>query len=49
MTFLFTDVEDSTRSWEEAPADMAAALQVHDGIVRDAIERHGGYVFTTVD
>ena len=27
---------------------MAAALQVHDGIVRDAIERHDGYVFTTV-
>ena len=48
VTFLFTDVEDSTRSWEEAPADMAAALQVHDGIVRDAIERHDGYVFTTV-
>ncbi len=48
VTFLFTDVEDSTRWWEEAPADTAVALQVHDGIVRDAIERHGGYVFTTV-
>ena len=24
---------------------MAAAVQVHDAIVRDAIERHGGYVF----
>ena len=48
VTFLFTDVEDSARSWEDAPADMAAALQVHDGIVREAIERHGGHVFTTV-
>jgi class 3 adenylate cyclase len=48
VTFLFTDVEDSTRSWEEAPADTAAALQVHEGIVRDAIARNGGYLFTTV-
>ena len=45
MTFLFTDIEDSTRRWEEAPADMADALRVHDAIVRGAIERHGGYVF----
>ena len=47
VTFLFTDVEDSSRSWDEAPADMAAALQLHDGIVRDAIANHGGYVFST--
>ena len=48
VTFLFTDVEDSTRSWEEAPAETATALQVHNAILRDAIERHGGYVFSTV-
>lgn len=47
VTFLFTDVQDSTRLWESAPADMAAALQVHDAIVRAAIERHGGFVFAT--
>ena len=47
VTFLVTDVEDSTRPWEDAPADMAAALQAHDAIVRDAIESHGGYVFAT--
>jgi class 3 adenylate cyclase len=45
VTFLFTDIEDSTRWWEEAPTDMAGALQVHDDIVRDAIETNGGYVF----
>ena len=47
MTFLFTDIEDSTRLWEEAPTDMADALRVHDAIVRGTIERHGGYVFGT--
>src|SRR5277367_1884633 len=45
VTFLFTEVEDSTRLWEEAPTDMADALRVHDAIVRGTIERHDGYVF----
>ena len=47
VTFLVTDIEDATRRWEDAPADMATALQLHDVIVRDAIESHGGYVFAT--
>jgi len=47
VTFLFTDIEDSTRLWEEAPTDMADGLRAHDAIVRGAIERHGGYVFGT--
>ena len=45
VTFLFTDIADSTRLWDEAPLDMAEALRVHDAIVRGAIEGHGGYVF----
>ncbi|HSB88092.1 MAG TPA: adenylate/guanylate cyclase domain-containing protein, partial [Ilumatobacteraceae bacterium] len=47
VTFLFTDIEDSTRLWEEAPAEMAPALEIHDRIVGEIIERHGGYVFAT--
>ncbi|MGZ8751880.1 MAG: adenylate/guanylate cyclase domain-containing protein, partial [Acidimicrobiia bacterium] len=47
VTFLFTDIEDSTRRWEEDPSDMADALRVHDAILRGAIDRHGGYVFGT--
>ena len=45
VTFLFTEVEDSPRLWEEAPTDMADGLRVHDAIVRGTIERHDGYVF----
>lgn len=47
VTFLFTDIEDSTRLWESVPAEMTAAMRPHDTILRSAIERHGGYVFTT--
>ena len=47
VTFLFTDIEDSTRLWDESPSEMADALQVHDSIVRGAIERQGGCVFGT--
>ena len=47
ITFLFTDVEGSTRLWEELPDAMRSALERHDIIVRGAIESHGGYVFAT--
>ena len=47
VTFLFTDIEDSTRLWEEGPSEMAAGLHTHDEIVRGTIEGHGGYVFGT--
>ncbi|MCU1346658.1 MAG: cyclase, partial [Acidimicrobiia bacterium] len=47
VTFLFTDIQDSTQFWEAVPADMPAALQVHDAIIRTAIDRNGGYVFAT--
>jgi len=47
VTFLFTDIEDSARLWDESPAEMAAAVQVHDAILRNAIDRHEGYLFAT--
>jgi predicted ATPase/class 3 adenylate cyclase len=47
VTFLFTDVESSTRLWEDHPTEMEAALRQHDTILRSAIEQHGGYVFST--
>ena len=46
-TFLFTDIEGSTRLWESAPAAMSRALQRHDDLMRAAIMQHGGRVFKT--
>jgi class 3 adenylate cyclase len=37
VTFLFTDVEGSTRLWEDHEEAMGPALARHDQIVRDAI------------
>lgn len=47
VTFLFTDVEASTRRWEEHPDAMKYAMARHDVLVRNAIEAGGGSVFTT--
>ena len=48
VSFLFTDVEGSTRLWEQRPGPMAAALQRHDVLLREAIKLHEGVVFSTV-
>jgi predicted ATPase len=45
VTFLFTDVEGSTRRWETDGEGMRAALAAHDEVLRDAIEAHGGWLF----
>jgi predicted ATPase/class 3 adenylate cyclase len=41
-TFLFTDIENSTRLWEEQPDRMQPALLLHDAIVRKAVSDHRG-------
>src|ERR1700722_12951812 len=45
VTFLFTDIEGSTRLWEADPDAMRVALTAHDGVLRSAIEGHGGWLF----
>jgi predicted ATPase len=45
MTFLFTDIEGSTRRWEADAESMRAALAAHDEVLRRAIEVHGGWLF----
>ncbi|HLL50499.1 MAG TPA: adenylate/guanylate cyclase domain-containing protein, partial [Thermomicrobiales bacterium] len=48
VTFLFTDVEGSTRLWEAQPRAMSVALARHDALLHAAIESSGGTVFKTV-
>jgi len=47
VTFLFTDIEGSTRLWEENPEAMRQALARHDSLLRDVMESSGGRVFKT--
>ena len=46
VTFLFTDIEGSTRRWESDADAMRAALACHDKVLRSAIESHDGFVFS---
>jgi class 3 adenylate cyclase len=48
ITFLFTDIEGSTRLWEQYPRAMQSALALHDAILRHALEANRGYIFKTV-
>ena len=45
LTFLFTDIEGSTRRWEADANAMRAALETHNQTLRDAVKAHGGQVF----
>jgi class 3 adenylate cyclase/TolB-like protein len=47
LTFLFTDIEGSTRLWQAAPDAMQAALARHDALVRHGVEARGGHIFKT--
>jgi predicted ATPase/class 3 adenylate cyclase len=48
VTFLFTDVEGSTKLWERSPEAMRRALARHDEILRRVTEEREGYVFKTI-
>jgi TolB-like protein/class 3 adenylate cyclase/Tfp pilus assembly protein PilF len=47
VTFLFTDIEGSTRLWEKQRASMQTALARHDALLREVIEAHGGHLVKT--
>src|SRR5436189_3921326 len=42
VTFLFTDIEGSTRLWEQHPDAMRAALARHDALAAALVEQHSG-------
>jgi len=46
VTFLFTDIEGSTRRWEADSESMRVELAAHDALLRSAVESHGAYVFS---
>jgi class 3 adenylate cyclase len=47
LTFLFTDIEGSTRLWETQRAEMQTALSRHDALLRHAVIAHRGHVLKT--
>jgi predicted ATPase/class 3 adenylate cyclase/Tfp pilus assembly protein PilF len=47
VTFLFTDIEGSTRLWEQYPEGMQAALAQHDTILHQAIATQAGMIVKT--
>jgi class 3 adenylate cyclase len=48
VTFLFTDIEGSTRLWEKEPSVMARSLALHNETLHAAFEHNGGVVFSTM-
>jgi predicted ATPase/class 3 adenylate cyclase len=46
-TFLFTDIEGSTRLWEREPGPMRRALARHDALSRQAVAAHRGQLVKT--
>src|SRR5215469_15114428 len=48
VTFLFTDIEGSTRRWETVPDVMARSLALHDETLHAAFGHHAGVVYSTM-
>jgi len=48
VTFLFTDIEGSTRLWEQDEVAMRAALARHDELLRQTVAIHQGTIFSVM-
>src|SRR4051794_16280551 len=48
VTFLFTDIEGSTKRWEAHPAAVQLAFARQEAILRRAIEANGGYAYKMI-
>jgi len=48
VTFLFTDIEGSTKLFQEFPDTYPDALLRHNAILQNAVESNNGFVFKTV-
>jgi class 3 adenylate cyclase len=47
VTFMFTDIADSTMLWDTCPAAMHHALRHHDEILTDVVAKAFGRIFST--
>jgi predicted ATPase/class 3 adenylate cyclase len=45
VTFLFTDIEESSPLWDKRPNEMRLAMRFHDYVLSQVIERQGGRLF----
>ena len=48
ITFLFTDIESSTKLAQDYPDTVQDALDIHNGIMQNAIDSNNGFVFEIV-
>ena len=48
VTFLFTDIEGSTRLSQEFPEKLPAALERHNLILKEALESNNGFIFNII-
>ncbi len=44
MTYVFTDVEGSSRLWEQHPQAMQSLMAQHDTLCRSLVAQHGGHI-----
>jgi class 3 adenylate cyclase len=47
VTFLFTDIEGSTKLWEKHPEEMKSSLARHDSILKESVESNNGQIVKT--
>ena len=45
LTFLFTDIEGSTRRWEADAGAMRVAVETHNQVLREVVGANDGRVF----
>ena len=48
VTFLFTDIEGSTKLWQEHPEAMVGSLSRHHTLLKESFAKYGGYVFQII-
>jgi class 3 adenylate cyclase len=48
LTFLFTDIEGSTRRWEADPDAMQVAVETHNQVLRDTVDANDGHMVSLI-